>query len=353
MPGGRRVPGTTARWSRWLTRTGPGGTPTSSPRVWRCCRRRCPATDWVSTRHRRPLLRCTRTLQRLARPTGYRSWSGTTNWRGSPTAPSCASTARSRWVRQTGRPPDLLRWRTWTHRFLATPPSPRTCTNGPATLRWPRGCTGTRRALPGTSPNETTSPDRRLGCTRRCGPHRDPRPRSLVGGQRDRAYLSMTSSAGQSPTHMRTAMSDPIAQQLPRRGRGTHLSEYPTADGESPGPASWTEVEKALRAGDATSWLSTRSPAGVHTRPLFAAWTGTSFVFATKSSAAKTAHMDADGRVSLAVDLHTLHLVVEGTVERLTSEAELTRASTALLKVYGWPTTVVGGRSEEHTSELQ
>jgi len=138
-------------------------------------------------------------------------------------------------------------------------------------------------------------------------------------------------------------MSDPIAQQLPRRGRGTHLSEYPTADGESPGPASWTEVEKALRAGDATSWLSTRSPAGVHTRPLFAAWTGTSFVFATKSSAAKTAHMDADGRVSLAVDLHTLHLVVEGTVERLTSEAELTRASTALLKVYGWPTTVVGG----------
>lgn len=80
----------------------------------------------------------------------------------------------------------------------------------------------------------------------------------------------------------------------------------------------------------------------MHTRPLFAAWTGVSFVFATKATAVKTAHLATDGRVSLAIDVGSLHVVVEGTAVRLTSTADLERASAALRQVYEWPTEVVG-----------
>ena len=80
----------------------------------------------------------------------------------------------------------------------------------------------------------------------------------------------------------------------------------------------------------------------MHVRPIFAAWTGTSFVFASNPGAAKSRRLDADGHCSLAIDLGRAHLVVEGTAERLTGEADLTRASTAMREVYGWPTTVVG-----------
>ncbi len=137
-------------------------------------------------------------------------------------------------------------------------------------------------------------------------------------------------------------MSEPTAEQIPQRDGRTASGEGPPSTGRPPGPVAWAEVEKALLAGGATSWLSVRAPRGVHTRPVLAAWTGASFVFASKSSAAKTAHLEVDGRASLAVELSHVHVVVEGVAERLTDAADLARASTAMLEVYDWPTTVVG-----------
>ncbi|WP_067654897.1 hypothetical protein [Nocardia harenae] len=80
----------------------------------------------------------------------------------------------------------------------------------------------------------------------------------------------------------------------------------------------------------------------MHTRPIFAAWTGREFVFASNAGAAKTPHLDADGSASLAIDLSSVHLVVEGHAARVVSGAGLAAASTAFREVYDWPTTVAG-----------
>ena len=108
--------------------------------------------------------------------------------------------------------------------------------------------------------------------------------------------------------------------------------------------AAWADLERLLLDGSGTTWLSVRGDHGVHVRPIFAAWTGTSFTFASNPHAAKSRHLDADGSCSLAIDLGVAHLVVEGRAARLTGEAALTRASTAMREVYGWTTTVVGDR---------
>ncbi|MCH1866115.1 pyridoxamine 5'-phosphate oxidase family protein [Nocardioides sp. CFH 31398] len=132
-------------------------------------------------------------------------------------------------------------------------------------------------------------------------------------------------------------MSTPRTEAIPRTGRGTG-SEEPGA-----GPATWAAIETDLRAGAGTSWLSVPARhGGVHTRPVFAAWGGSSFVVTTSPAAVKTAHLRADGRVSLAVDLGTVHLVVEARAVRLHARADLERASAAMLEAYDWPTEPTG-----------
>lgn len=130
----------------------------------------------------------------------------------------------------------------------------------------------------------------------------------------------------------------PRAEIIARAGRGT-TSERSHAE-----PARWDDVAQRLRAGSATTWLTVRSTAGgAHTRPVFAAWGGESFFFATNPTAAKTRHLRHDPDVSLAIDLGTAHLVAEGTAARLTTPDGLDRASTAMHEVFDWPTTPVGG----------
>ncbi|MDI6627758.1 MAG: hypothetical protein QME72_08570 [Rhodococcus sp. (in: high G+C Gram-positive bacteria)] len=75
---------------------------------------------------------------------------------------------------------------------------------------------------------------------------------------------------------------------------------------------------------------------------MFAAWGERSFFFATKASASKTAHLQNDNEVSLAIDLGEVHLVVDGVAERLTTAEDMHRASAAMLDVFGWPTQVLG-----------
>ena len=132
--------------------------------------------------------------------------------------------------------------------------------------------------------------------------------------------------------------SRPLTEIIPR----THPLTRPAGEPNLL-PAEWPELEALLREGSGTTWLSVPSPDGVHVRPLFAAWTGSSFVLASKDRAVKSRRLDEDGRCSLAIDLGRAHLVVEGMAIRLTEEADLDRASRAMMDVYDWPTTVVGG----------
>lgn len=124
---------------------------------------------------------------------------------------------------------------------------------------------------------------------------------------------------------------------IARTGRGT------ASERESDGAANWPDIAATLRSGEMTSWLNVRGRrGGVHTRPVFAAWGETSFFFATKASASKTAHLQNDNEVSLAIDLGDVHLVVDGVAERLTTADDMHRAAAAMLDVFDWPTEVRG-----------
>ena len=128
----------------------------------------------------------------------------------------------------------------------------------------------------------------------------------------------------------------PATETIPKTGGRTGVDE------PSRGAADWEDVTARLRDGSGTTWLSVATEHGVHTRPIFAAWTGSSFIFATNPEAAKTKHLQAHDGVSLAIDLGSLHLVVEGSAARLTETSDLDRATLAMREVYDWPTEVVG-----------
>lgn len=106
--------------------------------------------------------------------------------------------------------------------------------------------------------------------------------------------------------------------------------------------ASWADVTDSLLDGAGTTWLSVPRAGGVHTRPVFAAWTGSSFVFATNPGAAKTTHLRGSPTASLAIDLSAIHLVVEETTRRLRSPSDLAEVTRAMREVYHWPTEVTG-----------
>ncbi|WP_433571791.1 pyridoxamine 5'-phosphate oxidase family protein [Streptomyces sp. CA-251247] len=131
---------------------------------------------------------------------------------------------------------------------------------------------------------------------------------------------------------------EPITEVIPRRGRGTQ----PDGDAELP-PADWEMVSGELRKGSATSWLATVGRDGSpHVRPVFAAWTGSSFVVASKHDAVKSRNMRADGRATITTDIGFLHVVVEGLAQRVTDRERLQLASRTMQEVFAWPTEVVG-----------
>jgi hypothetical protein len=132
-------------------------------------------------------------------------------------------------------------------------------------------------------------------------------------------------------------MAAPVRETIARSGHRTR------PEGSAPsGPIEWGEIDRQLRAGDAACWLSAPNGGGVHTRPVFAAWTGSSFVVASNPAAVKTRHLEAADRCSVATGLQGIHLVVEATPRRLTEPDDLRRAVAAFADVYDWPTEVAG-----------
>ena len=131
--------------------------------------------------------------------------------------------------------------------------------------------------------------------------------------------------------------SNPKRETIPRAGTGTGAEQ---AKGKP--AAAWPDVEERLRSGESIVWLSLRTDDGVHTRPVFAAWTGTAFVVASNATAVKSRHLDTGDQCSLALDLGATHLTVDAHPARLTEQHDLERASVAFRDVYNWPTTVAG-----------
>jgi Pyridoxamine 5'-phosphate oxidase len=134
-------------------------------------------------------------------------------------------------------------------------------------------------------------------------------------------------------------MSAPTTEMIRRVSDATKQDGY---DEASLAPADWDDVRSRLRDGPGPCWLSTTMDGASHVRPVFAAWTGESFVVASNPRARKTRALQEESRCSVAIDLKDLHVVVEGVARRLTTEPDLGRATVAFQEVYGWPTEVAG-----------
>ena len=90
-------------------------------------------------------------------------------------------------------------------------------------------------------------------------------------------------------------------------------------------PADWADVESRLRKAPGPCWLSVTLAQASHVRPVFAAWTGGSFMVASNPGTRKTAGLAREPRCSIAVDLGEVHLVVEGNASRLATAPDLRR----------------------------
>jgi hypothetical protein len=131
---------------------------------------------------------------------------------------------------------------------------------------------------------------------------------------------------------------DPIVEVMPRKGRGTGAS----TEAGSTTPLDWAAAQERFRRGG-WFWLATVRPGGQpHVMPCFAAWSGSSFFVASKSTARKSRNLDAEGRCVLTTDAGDVHLIVEGEARRVIEPTALERASAAFDSIYGWPTTVAG-----------
>jgi hypothetical protein len=133
---------------------------------------------------------------------------------------------------------------------------------------------------------------------------------------------------------------EPHAHAIPRRGRGTN----PEGGVAGVPVARWSDVAQRLRSGEVGPfWLGVNHDGhGPHVRPVFAAWSGDSFYFVSKATATKTARLRREHEATVSVDLGDVHLVVEGSVARVTDPDGLAAASGAVQEVFGWPTRVEG-----------
>jgi hypothetical protein len=104
----------------------------------------------------------------------------------------------------------------------------------------------------------------------------------------------------------------PAAEAMSREGRGTRAA---SEEGNSQ-PLDWSEAQRRFAKGG-WFWLATvRADGAPHVVPVPAEWGGSTFFVASKDTARKSHHLDADGRCVLTHDAGDLHLVVEGTARK-------------------------------------
>src|SRR5688572_17125191 len=105
----------------------------------------------------------------------------------------------------------------------------------------------------------------------------------------------------------------PVAQAMSRAGKGTQA----TTEQGSSRPTDWREAQRRFADGG-WFWLATvREDGAPHVVPVFAAWGGSAFFVASKETARKSHHLNADGRCVITRDAGDMHLVVEGMARKV------------------------------------
>src|SRR5215218_5036463 len=130
--------------------------------------------------------------------------------------------------------------------------------------------------------------------------------------------------------------------------RGDRMAEQEPAsaqplsaeDARSP---SWRETRARLE--DAQFyWLATARPDGrPHLMPILAVWLDGALHFSAGPATRKSRNLEQQSQCSIAVDSDDLHLIVEGTAEKVMNSARLERLAEAYSTKYGWDVTAHGG----------
>src|SRR2546421_7873470 len=128
MPAAAAAPDRTEASCLSPIRTAASGTRGSSPRESTSHKLPSRAISSASTKRKRRSPRSMPTRRVSTRPTGSRSWSGTTSYSSSPTLRSSGSTVRSQSARPTARPQGWPHWPRSTNTSRGAKRSPRTST---------------------------------------------------------------------------------------------------------------------------------------------------------------------------------------------------------------------------------
>src|SRR5438105_2193005 len=200
MPAAAAAPDRTEASCLSPSRTAASGTQGSSPRELTSHTLRSRAISSANTRRKRRSPRAMPTRRVSTRPTGSRSWSGTTSYSGSPTLRSSGSTVRSQSARPTARPQGWPHWPRSTNTSRGAKRSPRTSTKGTAISNSLPASMRTRLATPPTSQNATIRRAKQRDSTSTCNTTYDvlgPRalaqnPYTAVAARSRRVLLGMS-----------------------------------------------------------------------------------------------------------------------------------------------------------------
>jgi hypothetical protein len=108
-------------------------------------------------------------------------------------------------------------------------------------------------------------------------------------------------------------------------------------------PPSWREARARLEEAQ-FYWLSTVRPDGQpHIMPVLAIWLDGALHVSASPASRKSRNLAQTPRCAIAVDSDDLHLVVEGTAERIANGARLERLAELYSTKYGWDVTAHGG----------
>jgi PPOX class probable F420-dependent enzyme len=98
----------------------------------------------------------------------------------------------------------------------------------------------------------------------------------------------------------------------------------------------WEEAEPRLSEA-MTYWLSTvRADGRPHVAPVWAVWLDNALYFSTGERSVKGRNLAREPRCAVSVEAGTLHLVVEGAVQRVADEAAMRRMATLYSAKYNW-----------------
>ena len=106
----------------------------------------------------------------------------------------------------------------------------------------------------------------------------------------------------------------------------------------------WSRVEKALEASheNAMFWLATTRPDGrPHLNGFFGMWVDGKLYFVTGAGTIKGRNLAANPSCTVGTRLPGIDITIDGTAERITDQATLTRLAGKCNEA-GWPLTVEG-----------